>query len=196
VLKNIGDGFDICAREKNNADTQSKNVMTFFPCKFVREKPGKFNDHAHKHTEQAGIFWLSKKIDEVARQFIEKLRSEPTIPSDAKIGMISVDMISDKSSCDPCKLSMISMQASLGEHEFRAKFESKLREAGYPVPKTGLKISSRILSKQKYSFDTQVGNPSEKNVRNLKNLGIFQYSHSALFESGKRFIAPTSFKKT
>ncbi len=188
VLKNIRDGFEIFQKAKQDPDVAEKRLLAFSPFQqegLQRAKNSDFNKLCHTHSEQSGVFWLDQKCDEVAAKLIEALRADPDFQRNGKLRMISIDMLSDKSSCDPCKLSLLALQASDGEGSFRMRLEKKFREAQTGIAKSGLKISSRINSRQPYCYndpkkgDTQKSvNPLEKNVIHLKNLGIFQLSQS------------------
>ncbi|MDX2163998.1 MAG: hypothetical protein SFW07_01110 [Gammaproteobacteria bacterium] len=207
VLENIRNGFEIFQGAKQNPAATEKRLLAFSPFQqegLLRAKHSEFQPLYHSHSEQSGVFWLDQKCDEVAAELIQKLKVDPDFQRNGKLGAIAIDMLSDKSSCDPCKLSILVLQASAGEESFRMRIEKKFREAQINVAKSGLKINSRIFSRQPYCYDdpkkgdTQKGvNPVEKNVKHLNNLGIFQLSHpGTAVMSGSNPQSNSSYRKT
>lgn len=54
----------------------------------------------------------------MAAELIQKLKADPDFQRNGKLGAIAIDMLSDKSSCDPCKLSILALQASTEQGSF------------------------------------------------------------------------------
>lgn len=187
VLKNIREGFEIYQRETQDPALREIKLLAFSPQEqegLSAARQDSFDPRYHAHSEQSGVFWLLNNLDDIARQLIAPLQADPDFQRNGKLGMLALDMLSDKSSCDSCKLSLLALQASNGEDGFRVSLERRLRNAGVNIANSGLKMGSRIHSRQPYCYndpkkgDTQKGvNPTEKHVARLKNLGLFQLSH-------------------
>jgi tetratricopeptide (TPR) repeat protein len=198
VLKNMRDGLGVHERETRDQAVVAKQLLIFKPHALIlqKAKAANIDKEFHEHSEQAGIFWLMNKEDEelkkqkierleVATQLIGALKNDLNFQRNGKLGSIEIDMISDKSSCDSCKLSLLALQASEGPESFRAKLSQQLNAGGVRLAKKGLLIGSRVLSRQPYDWDSQKGrNPTDNHVANLKNLSIFQFTQPALFMSG------------
>jgi tetratricopeptide (TPR) repeat protein len=148
-----------------------------------------FDPFYHRHSEQAFFEWLSL---ENPNQLIAQIRQkEPEFRADCKVDMVAFDTGSSFASCLHCRLSALSMQSGKQEQgDFLARLEKALLMQRFHLPRekdgVGLKAVTRILADTRRQEDRAFPhtNPKERNVKHLKNLGLFQHIVNGVFASG------------
>ncbi len=151
-----------------------------------------FDTSLHRHSEQAFFEWLSRQI---LNQLIARIKqADQAFRRGCKVDMVAFDMGSSFDSCRHCRLSALSVQSGKQEQgDFLALFEKALLGQGYLLPKekngVRLKAVSRILA-ESFRDEEKANphlNPTEINVKNLKNLGLFQHIIPNIFASGSSY---------
>jgi tetratricopeptide (TPR) repeat protein len=182
-MKRIERGYQIY----KEASSQDKNELRLAFQETAIEHD--FSTRLHRHSEQAFFEWLSQQN---LSQLIAKIKiKEQAFRSGCKVDMVAFDMGSSYDSCRHCRLSALSVQSGKQEQgDFLALFEKALLGQGYLLPreKDGMRLNTvtRILA-ESFREEEKANphrNPIERNVKDLKNLGLFQHIIPNIFASG------------